>query len=249
MYYKPSPVTIEKYDDGRDEWAVRDACGGLDRYRTGILKQLITEDWEKYAEGGTIDNSGITPADLQKQIWNLTARIAKLGDIESRAASDEIEMLMKQRRKLQSMALNHGDVVMAQGGELHRRQEEKFKYGGYMADGGEVEIEERLEELREELRAGTISYSELAELQSLSKYIDKNDTELLEAAGVPEFEEDDYAKGGYMAKGGATEHGLKMGDTIWADQFWDNTVIVDNPKTGRAVVNLETGKRKEQGKI
>lgn len=94
----------------------------------------------KMAEGGTIDNSGMTPADLQKQIWNLTARIAKLGDIESRAASDEIEMLMKQRKKLQSMALNHGDVVMAQGGELHRSQEEKFKYGGYMAEGGVIEL-------------------------------------------------------------------------------------------------------------
>lgn len=52
-----------------------------------------------------------------------------------------------------------------------------------------------------------------------------------------------------MAKGGATEHGLKMGDKIWADQFWENTIVVDNPKTGRAVVNLETGDRKEQGKM
>lgn len=52
-----------------------------------------------------------------------------------------------------------------------------------------------------------------------------------------------------MAKGGALEHGLKMGDKIWADQFWDNSVVVDNPKTGRAVVHLETGERKEQGKM
>ena len=55
----------------------------------------------------------------------------------------------------------------------------------------EFDAKERLEELREELRAETISYGELAELQSLSKYIDKNDVELLEAAGVEE-----YAKGG-----------------------------------------------------
>ena len=47
-------------------------------------------------------------------------------------------------------------------------------------------IEKRLEYLRKELRAERISYGELAELQSLSKYIDSNDTELLEAAGVPE---------------------------------------------------------------
>jgi len=44
----------------------------------------------------------------------------------------------------------------------------------------------RLRYLRRELREGRLSYYELAELQSLKKYIDPGDTELLEAAGVPE---------------------------------------------------------------
>jgi hypothetical protein len=48
------------------------------------------------------------------------------------------------------------------------------------------EIKNRLEYLRDELRAERISYGELAELQSLAKYIDSSDVELLEAAGVPE---------------------------------------------------------------
>jgi hypothetical protein len=47
-------------------------------------------------------------------------------------------------------------------------------------------IKLRLEYLRQELRSESISYGELAELQSLSKYIDKDDVELLEAAGVAE---------------------------------------------------------------
>ena len=47
-------------------------------------------------------------------------------------------------------------------------------------------IKERLEYLRGELRAERISYGELAELQGLASHIDKGDTELLEAAGVPE---------------------------------------------------------------
>ncbi len=51
------------------------------------------------------------------------------------------------------------------------------------------EIKKRLECLRKELRAQCISYGELVELQSLAKYIDPGDVELLEAAGVPEFEE------------------------------------------------------------
>jgi hypothetical protein len=50
----------------------------------------------------------------------------------------------------------------------------------------EAEIKERLEYLRGELRAERISYGELVELQSLVQYIDKSDTELLEAAGVEE---------------------------------------------------------------
>ncbi len=47
-------------------------------------------------------------------------------------------------------------------------------------------IKERLEYLRGELRNERISYGELAELQCLSEYIEKDDVELLEPAGIPE---------------------------------------------------------------
>jgi len=52
-------------------------------------------------------------------------------------------------------------------------------------------IKERLEELRQELRAERISFGELAELQGLAEHIDPGDVELLEAAGVPEFGDDE----------------------------------------------------------
>lgn len=55
-----------------------------------------------------------------------------------------------------------------------------------LSRGGETR---RLEELRVELRAERISYSELLELQGLSDFIDPSDVELLEAAGVPEHPE------------------------------------------------------------
>lgn len=48
------------------------------------------------------------------------------------------------------------------------------------------EIKKRLEFLRKEIQLESISYDELIELQSLIKYIDADDIELLEAAGVPE---------------------------------------------------------------
>ena len=51
------------------------------------------------------------------------------------------------------------------------------------------QIKNRLEYLRQELRAERISYGELEELQSLAEYIEPGDVELLEAVGVPEFEE------------------------------------------------------------
>ena len=49
---------------------------------------------------------------------------------------------------------------------------------------------ERLEYLRGEIRAERISWGEIAELQSLAEHIEPWDTELLEWAGVPEFEEE-----------------------------------------------------------
>jgi len=48
-------------------------------------------------------------------------------------------------------------------------------------------MKERLEYLRQELRAERISLDELIELQSLVPHIDSDDVELLEAAGVEEF--------------------------------------------------------------
>ncbi len=50
-----------------------------------------------------------------------------------------------------------------------------------------VNVSVRLEYLRGELRAECISLEELAELQGLAQFIALDDTELLEAAGVPEF--------------------------------------------------------------
>ena len=49
-----------------------------------------------------------------------------------------------------------------------------------------MKIKKRLEKLRESIRKENISYEELAELQSLEGYIDKEDKELLEWAGVKE---------------------------------------------------------------
>ena len=63
-----------------------------------------------------------------------------------------------------------------------------IKYG---AEIREFTAKNRLEEIRTILQNEDISYGELVELQELKGYIEKGDVELLEAAGVPEFEEDE----------------------------------------------------------
>lgn len=50
----------------------------------------------------------------------------------------------------------------------------------------EANIKNRLEYLRGEIQAERISYSEIAELQSLAEHIEEGDTVLLEWAGVIE---------------------------------------------------------------
>ena len=52
-------------------------------------------------------------------------------------------------------------------------------------------VQAQLEYLRHELREQRLSWGDLADLQSLADFIDVNDAELLEAAGVPEVHEAD----------------------------------------------------------
>ena len=110
------------------------------------------------------------------------------------------------------------------------------------ANGGSVKkvpayAKKRLEELRKELRAETISYGELAELQSLAKYIDPNDVELLEPAGVPEFEEEDDN----YAKGGSIQDNLKKRMT-WADnkakKSTDIYLVLQHKKDKNEIVGI-----------
>jgi len=60
---------------------------------------------------------------------------------------------------------------------------------GRAVDYTEIGIKARLEYLRGELDEECISLEELAELESLKDFIEPGDTQLLEAAGVPEFPE------------------------------------------------------------
>ena len=61
-------------------------------------------------------------------------------------------------------------------------------------------IKERLEYLRGEIEAERISYGEIAELTELAPHIEEGDVQLLQWAGIPEFEEDIECMAGYFAE-------------------------------------------------
>ena len=140
---------------------------------------------------------------------------------------------------------------------------DEYAKGGYMAKGGYyteggsiekqnndmlkstiVEMKHHVDELKSvvsnntEVEPWVIAKAERAstDLSDITHYLEGEKQKGLE---MP------FAKGGYMAKGGLTEHGLKVGDTIVDDMFWDKSVKVLNSKTGYAVVKIETGERKE----
>ena len=131
--------------------------------------------------------------------------------------------------------------------ELHLKLIEKArtamdKEGIEFAKGGKLSgLEKSIEKTEkaikyfEKEKENGNEYADYA-LKSLHSYL----AELKEEQGGSKM-----AKGGYYAKGGAMEHGLKRGDTIIDDMSWDNSVKVLNNKTGYAVVHLETGERKE----
>lgn len=115
-----------------------------------------------------------------------------------------------------------------------------------MAKGGEVKVDDILE-ASTGVRVKVVDYDPKFGGRVKVRRMDEYDTgEPSQWIPVSKFKR---VEGKMMAKGGAVSHGLKMGDKIVADQFWENSVVVDNPKTGRAVVYLETGKRVESGKM
>lgn len=150
---------------------------------------------------------------------------------------------------------------------------DEMEKGGYMADGGEtakfqvddvvyhkdfntigiVRIGEQLGTVKTDAD-GNVDVDELEYYNPLKHEAHKNAQiapstrkEIEERMLWKPFGErtSKLAKGGYYAKGGLTEHGLKVGDTIVDDMFWDKSVKVLNSKTGYAVVKIETGERKE----
>jgi hypothetical protein len=93
---------------------------------------------------------------------------------------------------------DHKHVNKSEEHEVKYTRKRTFDDGGGVGNAPK-EVEERLEYLRGEIRNESISYDEIVELQSMKEYIAPDDVELLEWAGVEEYPEDEYAKGGAVS--------------------------------------------------
>ena len=92
-------------------------------------------------------------------------------------------------REDESLGMRRGKQSSKKVSAKGRRDDSYGKFGKR-----DKEAKKRLEEIRKSLKNEDLSYGELAELQSLSQHIDKDDVELRQAAGIPEF-----AKGGKLS--------------------------------------------------
>ena len=92
-------------------------------------------------------------------------------------------------REDESLGMRTGKQSSKKVSAKGRRDDSYGKFGKR-----DKEAKKRLEEIRKSLKNEDLSYGELSELQSLSQHIDKDDVELRQAAGIPEF-----AKGGKLS--------------------------------------------------
>jgi hypothetical protein len=118
--------------------------GTKEKLKEALLahKRLMTEypdryDKVNYAKGGYMADGGMTPLDVSNQIYDITVRIAELGDINTEAAYEETKNLMKMRAALQARALHLQDMEMAKGGYMaHGGVAEKSKLYYHKTSGG-----------------------------------------------------------------------------------------------------------------
>ena len=162
------------------------------------IPEVVNYFWAKaqskdnYANGGELEK-------YKNQGWKKTNRSTQGFDVFSKKIDESTHYAVFDKKgNFLSRSKNNPEQAEMEAYQVVTKK-------GFV-NGGSVKkvpayAKKRLEELREEIRAERISYGELAELQSLAQYIEPNDVELLEPAGVPEFDEDqdDYAKGGEFA--------------------------------------------------
>jgi DNA repair protein RadC len=133
---------------------------------------------------------------------------------------------------------------------------DKFAIGGMMADGGEIEGVDLFEDYEDQPQEVQMILSKYemednnyetlqnlkAELESIGYTMDYGlDAEPYDLRKIGQV-----GKSEFMAKGGITEHGLRVGDTI-VSEIDKNTIVVENPASGLRTINISTGNAMAKG--
>lgn len=135
--------------------------------------------------------------------------------------------------------------------EIYEIKESKMAKGGYMADGGYVAVSETKDGYWVVISRPTTKESaeEMADsLREDNRKVLNEETKVVtleEAKAHKKIIGKEYLeKGGYMAKGGALEHGLMVGDTV--RDVAENSVAIYNVNNRKSyVVDLDKGTRTE----
>jgi hypothetical protein len=168
----------------------------LREYGVTLTKSVSDGLKRDLAEGGTIIGTPETPLGRDLGI-SYTGLVGETGAMSSGEMFAKGGKTNERRHvnKAEDYEVRYAKSRPARKGYLDKRD---FATGGGVGNAPK-EVEERLEYLRGEIRNESISYDEIAELQSMKEYIAPDDVELLEWAGVEEYREDEYARGGSVS--------------------------------------------------
>ena len=151
-------------------------------------------------------------------------------------------------------------IITSNNGYYSFADNSEYAHGGMMAKGGDlfgdmegVDLFEDYEDQPQEVQRILSKY----EIEDNNYDVLQNLKAELEAIGYTmdfglDAEPYDLRKIGqvgkseFMAKGGITEHGLRVGDTI-VSEIDANTIVVDNAVSGRRTINISTGQSMAKG--
>jgi len=247
----------EDYENDEDGWVTYSANDLMQyAYDKGLPDSSDMEEEEgEYADGGEVKNYkdfedfSMGVSHKKNEVVLIDGKRYVVSKVTGGSYGDRVDLLgIDAENRNDGIRL----LIDTSGGVL---KQEKFVSGGYMAKGGFNHNDIKKGDfvnfgsygnyyvadtdydalggnkyfwvVKEEKNRKKSSASGKAMLKSNAKYI-----------------VEEYAKGGYMAKGGVVEHGLRKGDKIVSEMY--NIAGVINEDTGEAaLVDIETGKREE----
>jgi hypothetical protein len=151
-------------------------------------------------------------------------------------------------------------IITSNNGYYSFADNSEYAHGGMMAKGGDlfedmegVDLFEDYEDQPQEVQRILAKYEMednnyetlqnlKAELEAIGYTMDYGlDAEPYDLRKIGQV-----GKSEFMAKGGITEHGLRVGDTI-VSEIDANTIVVDNAISGRRTINISTGQSMAKG--